>query len=475
MSSKTYFDNVATNWDTMRQGFFPDNLRDKALNAAGVQSGQIAADIGSGTGFLTAALVQAGLQVIAVDQSQAMLDQMRQNFADVDAIDYRVGESESLPITDASVDYVFANMYLHHVERPAVAIQEMVRILKPGGKLVITDLDEHTYEFLITEQHDRWMGFKHADIQSWFMDAGLTHVSINCTDDSCCSKSQTTDDEADISVFQAVGTKVGGQSNDIHTAVREHYGAIARSGGSCGCGDGTSCCSPADTISLDSVNVGSHAASLYGGQAIADLPFDVTGISLGCGDPVAIASLKSGETVLDLGSGGGIDCFLAAKQVGETGHVIGVDMTPDMLTKANANKAKMGVNNVEFRAGQIEALPVDTSTVDVVMSNCVINLSPDKAAVFHETFRVLKPGGRVSISDIVTEGAFTPEMRADASQWAACVSGAIDVEDYTALMRDAGFVDIQVVDKSDADDIISVRDGMPRIYSARITAYKPII
>jgi ubiquinone/menaquinone biosynthesis C-methylase UbiE len=188
---------------------------------------------------------------------------------------------------------------------------------------------------------------------------------------------------------------------------------------------------------------------------------------------VSIASLRPGETVLDLGSGGGIDCFLAARQVGESGYVIGVDMTPAMLEKANANKAKMGVTNVEFRQGYIEAMPVDDNTIDVLMSNCVINLSPDKRAVFSEAFRVLKPGGRVSISDVVTEGEFTAEQRADADKWAECVSGAIDVQDYTGIMRAVGFVDIQVVDKVDTEEVLERQPGMPRVYSARITAYKP--
>jgi SAM-dependent methyltransferase len=161
--------------------------------------------------------------------------------------------------------------------------------------------------------------------------------------------------------------------------------------------------------------------------------------------------------------------------VGETGYVIGVDMTPEMLMKANANKVKMDVHNVEFRRGQIEALPVQDNTVDVVMSNCVINLSPDKGAVFSEAFRVLKPGVRISVSDIVTEGAFTPEMRADAAKWAECVTGAIDVDEYTGMMRAAGFVDVRVVDKVNAEGIIERREGMPRLFSARVTATKPVI
>jgi SAM-dependent methyltransferase len=244
----------------------------------------------------------------------------------------------------------------------------------------------------------------------------------------------------------------------IHDVVKERYGAIAS-------GQQSSCCGP--DCSCDS------SAVLYDPQMIETLPVDVTGLSLGCGDPVTIASLKPGEVVLDLGSGGGIDCFLAARQVGETGYVIGVDMTPEMLMKANANKVRMGAHNVEFRRGQIEALPVQDSSIDVVMSNCVINLSPDKRAVFGEAFRVLKPGGRISVSDIVTEGDFTPEMRADASKWAECVTGAIDVNEYTGMMRAAGFVDVQVVDKVNAEGIIERQEGMPRLFSARVTATKP--
>ncbi|MEZ4669452.1 MAG: arsenite methyltransferase [Anaerolineae bacterium] len=247
--------------------------------------------------------------------------------------------------------------------------------------------------------------------------------------------------------------------NAIHDVVKKRYGAIAS-------GQSNSCCSPEESDCACNVQ-------LYDTALLKGLPPDVTNISLGCGDPVSIASLKPGETVLDLGSGGGIDCFLAARQVGESGYVIGVDMTPAMLMKANSNKVKMGVDNVEFRRGQIEALPVTDDSVDVILSNCVINLSPDKRAVFSEAFRVLRPGGRVSVSDIVTEGAFSEEMRADAAKWAECVTGAIDVSEYTGMLRKAGFTNIQVVDKSSAEGIVERQNGMPRIYSARITAHKP--
>jgi len=221
----------------------------------------------------------------------------------------------------------------------------------------------------------------------------------------------------------------------------------------------------------DNCGCGSRAATLYGFESVADLPQDVTNLSAGCGDPVTIAGLQPGEMVLDLGSGGGIDCFLSARQVGETGHVIGVDMTDEMIQTANANKAKLGMTNVEFRKGYIEKLPVKDNSIDVVMSNCVINLSPDKATVFKEIVRVLKPGGRVSVSDIVTEGDLSPERRADMSSWAGCIAGAIDVTEYTGLMRAAGLVDVQVVDKEYGDEAPSPNE--PRIFSARVTARKP--
>ena len=258
----------------------------------------------------------------------------------------------------------------------------------------------------------------------------------------------------------------------IHEAVRDRYGSIARALDTesrhvvtC-CGETDSCCGD---------GAAGGAIGLYDNAMLAGLPFDVTGLSLGCGDPVTIASLGPGETVLDLGSGGGIDCFLAARQVGEQGWVIGVDMTDDMLARANASKDKLGVQNVEFRQGQIEAMPVTDRSVDIVMSNCVINLSPDKVAVFREAYRVLKPGGRVAISDIVTEGAFSPELRTQLDKWAECITGAIDADAYLDMMRAAGFIDVAIIDKAGADAILGRQEGMPRIFSARITGRKPAI
>lgn len=250
----------------------------------------------------------------------------------------------------------------------------------------------------------------------------------------------------------------------VREAVTKRYGGIAEAHGAA-----SACCGPAEAQASECCS----SSTLYDAALLDGLPADVTGLSLGCGDPVTIAGLAPGETVLDLGSGGGIDCFLAARQVGPEGHVIGVDMTPAMIKKARANKAKLGAENVQFRQGTIEALPVEDASVDVVMSNCVINLSPDKPTVFREAFRVLKPGGRLSVSDIVTEGEFSEELRAQLDQWAECVTGAVDAGLYTGMMRDAGFVDIAVLDKVDAEGIVPRQPGMPHVFSARIVGRKP--
>jgi len=205
--SKRYFDDVAHEWDGMRESFFSEAVRDKAFSIAGVQTGKVAVDIGAGTGFIIEGLIRKGLQVIAVDQSEAMLKEMRRKFSSIEGIDYRLGEAEKLPISDEAVDYAFANMYLHHVESPPKAIKEMMRILKPGGKLVITDLDEHPFEFLRDEHHDRWMGFKREEIKQWFREAGFKNVIVDCVGESCCAQSRCGSEYADISIFVASGER----------------------------------------------------------------------------------------------------------------------------------------------------------------------------------------------------------------------------------------------------------------------------
>lgn len=207
MSSKDYFDTVAGQWDTMRKGFFSENLRDKALARAGVSAGMIAADLGAGSGFISEGLLARGARVIAVDQSATMLATLRHRLGEGHDLDCRVGEAECLPIDDASVDRVVANMYLHHVESPPVAIKEMARILKPGGRLVITDLDRHSHAFLLTEHHDRWPGFNRDDLTGWLVAAGLGEVAVCGASEECCAQSSCGCDAAQVSIFLAHGVK----------------------------------------------------------------------------------------------------------------------------------------------------------------------------------------------------------------------------------------------------------------------------
>ncbi|MCX7798149.1 MAG: class I SAM-dependent methyltransferase [Melioribacter sp.] len=207
MSNKDYFNDVAYNWDNLRRTFFSDSLREKIVKIAGLEKNKIAADIGAGTGFITEGLLRHNLRVIAVDQSKAMISVMKKKLLDSE-VDYVIGEGENLPLKSESVDYVFANMYLHHTENPSIAIEEMVRIIRRGGKLIISDLDEHGYEFLRIEQHDRWLGFRRNDIKNWLESAKLKNINIICANENCCSKSNTAEDQfASISIFIATGVK----------------------------------------------------------------------------------------------------------------------------------------------------------------------------------------------------------------------------------------------------------------------------
>jgi SAM-dependent methyltransferase len=216
---------------------------------------------------------------------------------------------------------------------------------------------------------------------------------------------------------------------DIKEVVRERYAEIARSVQ----GPGSSCCYDGE--------VGSRciSANLYTDDEAASLPEDAVLASLGCGNPTALAELSEGETVLDLGSGGGIDVLLSARRVGPTGKAYGLDMTDDMLALAQENQRKTGAENVEFLKGEIEAIPLPDNSVDVIISNCVINLSADKGKVLREAFRVLKPGGRFAVSDVVTRGAIPEQVRGDVLLWAGCIGGALDESDYRAKLAAAGF------------------------------------
>jgi len=229
------------------------------------------------------------------------------------------------------------------------------------------------------------------------------------------------------------------EKEEIKKVVREGYARIAREESSC-CAQ-TSCCGNAVLAEEISRKIG------YGDEEISSVP-EGANLGLGCGNPVALASLKQGETVLDLGSGAGFDCFLAAKKVGKDGKVIGVDMTPEMIEKAGENARKGKFKNVEFRLGEIENLPAADNSVDVIISNCVINLAPDKTRVFKEVFRVLKPGGRLMVSDLVLLKELPDVIKQSADAYIGCISGATGKDEYLEAIKSAGFKDVEIIDES---------------------------
>jgi arsenite methyltransferase len=223
---------------------------------------------------------------------------------------------------------------------------------------------------------------------------------------------------------------------EIKEAVRRRYGEIAAQAKG---EEATSCCPPSSCNPEESCS----AAVLYSSEELSGLPGSVTQVALGCGNPTVIAELKPGEVVLDLGSGAGLDVFLAARQVGPTGKIIGLDMTQEMIDLAQKNAQKVGAQNVEFRLGEMEDMPIEEESIDVIISNCVINLSPDKDKVFAEAYRVLKPGGRMVISDLVTEGHLPPAVKESVEAWAGCVAGALDKREYLEKIEAVGFVELR--------------------------------
>ncbi|OOZ43022.1 arsenite methyltransferase [Solemya elarraichensis gill symbiont] len=283
-------------------------------------------------------------------------------------------------------------------------------------------------------------------------------------ENSCCQPSDTAGDE-----------RKAFDSDDAHKqTVRSVYGSVARAddAGGC-CGIESSCCGVSDDISINTL----ISTRLGYSQSERDLVPEGADMGLGCGNPKAIAALQPGEVVIDLGAGGGFDCFLAANEVGEEGRVIGVDMTPDMLSKARNNALKGKYTNVEFRLGEIEYLPIADASADVIISNCVVNLSSDKPQVFRDAFRVLKAGGRLAISDVVATVELPPEMRNDAGLIAGCMGNASLVADLEEMMNDAGFEQVRIHPKDESKEFI--KDWAPGhnvtdyVVSATIEAVKP--
>ena len=274
---------------------------------------------------------------------------------------------------------------------------------------------------------------------------------------------------------------------DVKAAVREHYASVVRESTGCGCSPAAiSCCGPTSAPAKMSKEIG------YSEQDLAAVP-DAANLGLGCGNPLAFAALEPGNVVVDLGSGAGIDCFLAARRVGESGCVIGVDMTHEMLDRARRNAAEDGFTNVEFRLGEIENLPVADRTADIVISNCVINLSTDKPRVFAEALRVLKPGGRLMVSDLVLAKPLPESVRRSVEAYVGCIAGAMLKDDYMAAIRGAGFEGVEILAESvypigssspDASELAvlgaegispeDLRTTADSVVSVKITARRPV-
>jgi len=259
----------------------------------------------------------------------------------------------------------------------------------------------------------------------------------------------------------------------IKEMVRARYSGIAAESEASCCTPATSACCATEVVETPEAKARRMS---YSEAELAAVP-EGANLGLGCGNPQAIAALQAGETVVDLGSGAGIDCFLAARQVGPTGHVIGVDMTHEMLKKARDNAASIDADNTEFRLGELEHLPIADGMADVVISNCVINLVPDKAQVFSEAFRVLKPGGRLAVSDVINIAPLPPELQADPALLCGCVAGAAPAERIQTWLREAGFVDVRVTPKSESRELVATwasgRGVENYIASAMVEARKP--
>lgn len=489
------FTGKADRRDAHHVGDFSKAVREVAIAHAYLRPEMRVADVGCGTGFLTEGLAPLVERVYALDSSPALLQAARRNLAAFANIIYLATDGSTLPLEDTSVEAVLAHMYLHHCPDPAAAIREMARILRPGGRLIITDLDHHAHEWLRAAMADEWPGFVRSEVKEWLRGAGLVNVRVADTGQSCYAESpeRTMVPRAEIGIFVATGTRrVAG----AREAVQANYGALAESiapgpatapapeppastalavtialtPACCSAPTAASCCSVPNAMPL--VAAAPAPADVawetgYTPEQLAAAPAPAAELALGCGNPTALASLRPGETVLDIGSGAGIDAFFAAQRVGPSGRVIGLDMTPAMIERARQAAAAAGLHNVEFRLGQAEAMPVADASVDVIISNCVINLCEDKGRVFEEAYRVLKTGGRLAISDMVTDGPLPLALHSEPGAWAGCISGALPEREYLDLVRAAGFREVQAQRSLSGGRVAGVA-----VYSLSVTARK---
>ncbi len=467
--SLQYFQQPAETWDPFKAVNLDKSIRDAVIAKAYLLPDMTVVDIGSGFGFITADLAQMVKSVHLIRGSAAMLEEARENLSQFNNVEFHEADGFKLPFPEKSLEAIFANMYLDGTDIPADAIREMVSVLRPGGRLVITKMESHP-NLPEKEIADQWEAFGRDQMRTWMGEAGLVNVIVDRIGHSR------------ISVCVATGTR----RMVMREAVQKNYAAVAQSG-SCGCSSssvetsGSGCCS-SEANNSSCCGASESGGSCCSGSAYGDVifttdyspielssaPKEAAEISLGCGNPLAMAGLKKGEVVLDIGSGGGLDAFLSAGKVGPTGKVIGVDMTPAMLERARASADRNQITNVEFRQGYAEVLPVADGEVDVIISNCVINLTEDKGQVFREALRVLKPGGRLEVSDMVTSGPLPISLRESAAGWSECVTGAIAEQEYLDLIAQAGFENVAARRSTTISKIAGVS-----VYSVIVSAIKP--
>lgn len=458
------------------------SVQEYAIVKADLRPEMIAAAVGIDSQEMSMALaplVQMVYEINGSPEAHSTLHDKPSEFANVIHTQF-IGNA--LPFKDASLDVLFATMDLLQLFESLLSIQEMTRVLKPGGRLVLScwlrDSDEDSKidnsgvsTKLECEQVRVWL--KEADLVNIIVDWVVQSSSMEHQGDSTAEQTSS----ANPSAFVATGTR----RLKMREAVKEAYGARAASGGSC-CEDKSidilnsplfsatsSCCgesSPCCCSDAEQTDFAITFNSGYNVEEKAVVPGEAGEFSLGCGNPTAFANLRPGEIVLDIGSGGGMDAFIAAARIGPTGTVIGVDMTPAMLERARLTAQKAGILNVEFRQGQAENLPVADQSVDVILSNCVINLCEDKGLVFQEAFRVLKPGGRLEISDMVTDRLLPLTVRRE--DWAGCIAGALPEQEYLDLVAQAGFGEITARKSTSSGNVEGVA-----VYSITVSARKP--
>lgn len=423
-----------------------------------IKSADKVLDIGCGIGQTTlefAEFIGSKGSITGIDFSPKRIEEARRLASATpykEKVHFLVEDAESLNLPDGSYTLIVSQGVLLHLTQKEAAVREMFRVLKPQGRVIISmvaleDGASLDWEKDMTGVPMEWLSI--SDYEKMFIRNGFkidSRIDLSKEMRNVLAKASGRYAEAFSRVpknwcyplwklIKYDIKQINKPGDEIREKVRENYGKIAQGGLSCGCSSSSNI-SPA--VKDYTKKIG------YKEEELSSVPKGAN-LGLGCGNPVALASLKEGDVILDLGSGAGFDAFLAAQRVGKSGRVIGVDMTPQMIKKAKENAKKAKYSNVEFRLGEIENLPVAGNSIDVIISNCVINLSPDKERVFKEAYRVLKTGGRLMVSDIVLEKPLPSEVREDIEAYVGCIAGASLEKDYLDFIKDAGFEEVKIV------------------------------